>query len=179
MGMDEYKGPRGVPDLEPLTSLTPGGRPILGTMDPEEQARVEAELDRLRHEAARTQAEACSRATRGVAGAKFDAGKVRLGLLPVKALLAVAGVLTWAISDECFAQNGKRYAPHGWKTVENWRERYTDAGLRHFYAYQDGEDYDVGKGGSRYMHLAHLGCCALFLLAKELETKAVRLKGNP
>lgn len=49
-----------------------------------------------------------------------------------------------------------------WKKVPNARQRYIDAGFRHFAAYAGGEKKDAETGMS---HLAHAMCCMLFLLA--------------
>lgn len=48
-----------------------------------------------------------------------------------------------------------------WQHVENPRERYYDAAMRHLYAWFNGESKDLETGES---HLAHAICCLLFLL---------------
>ena len=45
--------------------------------------------------------------------------------------------------------------------VENPKERYYDAAMRHLYAWFNGEPKDIETGES---HLAHAICCLLFLL---------------
>jgi len=50
---------------------------------------------------------------------------------------------------------------NNWQQVENPRERYYDAAMRHLYAWFNGEPKDLETGES---HLAHAICCLLFLL---------------
>lgn len=85
-------------------------------------------------------------------GRKDDAGKLRYDLVPVDALRAVTEVLTFG---------AKKYAPDNWRHVPDPRGRYTAALLRHVYAWMDGEEVDAESGCH---HLAHAGCCLLFLL---------------
>ena len=62
------------------------------------------------------------------AGAKLDAGKVRMGLVFggfANALEAVAAVGTFG---------AKKYSDDGWKSVGDGVERYTDAMFRHAFA---------------------------------------------
>ena len=83
---------------------------------------------------------------------KQGAGKRRMGLLPFSALDAVGDVLTYG---------ALKYAPHGWRSVDNATERYRDALLRHLSAYMQGEELDPE---SKLRHLAHVATNALFLL---------------
>jgi len=91
-----------------------------------------------------------------VEGVKFDNDKPQWGLMPWKALSQVVDVLTYG---------ARKYAPDNWKKVPNARQRYIDAGFRHFTAYASGEKNDSETGKS---HLAHAMCCLLFLLAFDL-----------
>lgn len=91
-----------------------------------------------------------------VEGVKFDGGKPQWSLLPFKALREVVDVLTYG---------AKKYAPDNWKKVPNAKQRYIDAGFRHFTAYASGEALDPETGKS---HLAHAICCLLYLLAFEV-----------
>ena len=91
------------------------------------------------------------------AGRKDDSGKIRYSLVPPRALALVARVLTYG---------AERYGAHNWERVENGRERYTDAVMRHVEAWRSGEKSDPDTG---VHHLAHAVCCALFLV--ELETR--------
>ena len=89
-------------------------------------------------------------------GVKFDNDKPQWSLMPWKALSQVVDVLTYG---------ARKYAPDNWKKVPNARQRYIDAGFRHFTAYASGEKTDNETGMS---HLAHAMCCLLFLLAFDL-----------
>jgi hypothetical protein len=87
---------------------------------------------------------------------KNDENKPMAALLPARALLAVAQVMTFG---------AKKYEPNNWKKIED-RGRYEDALLRHFFAFIDGETYDPDSG---LHHLAHVACNALFLLEATLQ----------
>ena len=91
-----------------------------------------------------------------VTGVKYDNDKPQWSLLPFKALREVVDVLTYG---------AKKYAPDNWKKVPNAKQRYIDAGFRHFTAYAAGEKLDPETGKS---HLAHALCCLLYLLAFEI-----------
>lgn len=85
-------------------------------------------------------------------GAKLDAGKTRAGLVLggfARALLEVSAVGTFG---------AKKYTPHGWVSVPNGIERYTDAMHRHLLAEATGERLD---GDSGLAHAAHAAWCAL------------------
>ena len=83
---------------------------------------------------------------------KHDGGKVPLHLLPAESLVEIAKVLDFG---------AKKYAAHGWRHGMDW-SRLNAALLRHLYAWQMGEDVDPESG---QLHLAHAGCCLLFLLS--------------
>lgn len=85
-------------------------------------------------------------------GVKFDAEKLQPTLLPVESLEKIVEVLQFG---------AKKYSRDNWKKVEGGYERYFDALLRHLYSAQKGETNDEESGLS---HLAHAGCCLLFLL---------------
>jgi hypothetical protein len=77
--------------------------------------------------------------------------KPRLDLLPAGALTEIAQVLTFG---------AEKYGAHNWSRGTAW-SRYYAALLRHLFAWWGGEDRDPETGAS---HLAHAGCCLLFLL---------------
>lgn len=85
-------------------------------------------------------------------GQKFDSLKMRYSLLPKNALNQVIGVLEYG---------ARKYAPDNWQRVDNARERYYDALMRHVDAWWQGEVRDSESG---LHHLAHATCCALFLI---------------
>lgn len=82
---------------------------------------------------------------------KFDAGKARWDLLPFRALGLIAQVLTFG---------AKKYDENNWQGLDI--KRVEAAMLRHYAAYRSGELLDPETG---LPHLAHFGCCALFMLA--------------
>lgn len=86
---------------------------------------------------------------------KLDHGKTRLDLLPTGPLRAIADVL---------AYGAIKYTEDGWKEVEP--RRYYAAALRHLFAWRDGERCDPESG---LPHLAHAGCCVLFMLWSDLK----------
>jgi len=87
-------------------------------------------------------------------GKKHDQEKPRTDLLPTAPLFAIAEVLGFG---------AKKYAAHNWRGGIEY-SRLIGAAMRHLLAFNDGEDTDPESGLS---HLAHLGCCVLFLLEQE------------
>jgi hypothetical protein len=85
-------------------------------------------------------------------GKKFDQDKALWDLLPLKTVGKIVDVLTFG---------AKKYSPGNWKIVPNAEDRYFAALMRHLTAWQSGEKTDPESGMS---HLAHAGCCLLFLL---------------
>ena len=89
------------------------------------------------------------------AGAKLDAGKLRAGL--------VLGDFSRALTEVCavgtFGAN--KYTPHGWLSVPDAQQRYTDAMMRHWLKDQAGETVDPDSGLS---HKAHFAWNALVIL---------------
>ena len=92
-------------------------------------------------------------------GVKDDAGKPRMELLPMGALLEVAKVLTYG---------AEKYAPGNWKQVPDAEGRYQGALLRHLAAYMDGERHDSETGEAKLLHIAQAAANALFLTYFEL-----------
>ena len=83
---------------------------------------------------------------------KYDTTKPRMDLLPPEALTEISKVLGYG---------AKKYSAHNWRKATEW-SRYSAAALRHLNAWNAGEDID---GESGLPHLAHAGCCIMFLLA--------------
>jgi hypothetical protein len=95
-------------------------------------------------------------------GAKLDAGKNRLGLVLSgfsRALVEVGKVGTFGAA---------KYTPSGWLDVPNGVERYTDAELRHMFAFFCGEEHDPDSG---LHHLAHAAWNALACLELTLRER--------
>ncbi len=82
-------------------------------------------------------------------------GKIRFELVPSDALEEIAAVLTFGA-----AKRGE----NNWTKGQHW-SRYLGAALRHIYSYMRGENFDPETNRS---HLAHAGCCVLFLLSYQL-----------
>ena len=85
-------------------------------------------------------------------GQKFDTDKIRMDLIPFGPLEEIAKVLS---------AGAVKYSPDNWKVVPNAIPRYEAAMLRHISAYKRGEVLDPETG---LPHLAHAGCCLMFLL---------------
>lgn len=86
------------------------------------------------------------------AGMKHDQNKLRYSLIPAGALEAIVGVLEYG---------ARKYAPDNWKHVENARERYYNASMRHIQAWWSGEQNDPE---TNLPHLAHVACSLMFLM---------------
>lgn len=88
-------------------------------------------------------------------GVKFDAGKVRVDLVPAEFIYAVAAVLTYgAIKYD------------DWNWAKGMRKgRIMAAAARHWIAYMVGEELDEESG---LPHLWHMGCCVAMLVSAEL-----------
>lgn len=84
-------------------------------------------------------------------GVKHDSGKPRMDLLSPYALEEIAKVMTFGAS---------KYGDNNWRGGILW-SRVFGALLRHVWAFWRGEDKDSETGLS---HLAHAGCCVMFLL---------------
>ena len=87
-----------------------------------------------------------------MSGTKHDTGKPRFSLLPLKQVATVVAVLEFG---------AKKYAPDNWQKVDNQRERYFDAAMRHIMSWWQGEKLDTE---TNLPHLAHAVCCLLFLM---------------
>jgi len=85
---------------------------------------------------------------------KNDDKKNRVELLSTDAMEDIAEVLTFG---------AKKYAAHNWRKGFKW-SRLIGAAMRHLFAWSRGEDKDPETGLS---HLAHCGCCIMFLLEHE------------
>jgi len=85
-------------------------------------------------------------------GRKFDNDKPRWCLLPWKETEEIVEVLTLG---------SVKYEDHNWQRVPDARNRYFSAMHRHISAWWSGERFDKETGKS---HLAHAGCCLLFLM---------------
>jgi hypothetical protein len=89
-------------------------------------------------------------------GIKHDNEKPMMDLLPMAALTEVGKVLT---------EGSKKYSRHNWRHGFKY-SRLQAALLRHYSAFSEGEDHDPE---TKLLHLAHLTCCALFLLEHQVK----------
>ena len=99
-----------------------------------------------------------------MSGIKYDDGKIRRSLLPWKQVEQIALVMT---------TGAIKYSPNNWKRVKPIKERYFDAMQRHIHAWNCGEINDPETG---LHHLAHAGCCLLFLMWGCMTGKIKRVK---
>lgn len=90
-------------------------------------------------------------------GRKFDSEKPKMYLLPPKATVEVAKVLTFGAA---------KYDEENWRKLEDAQNRYSGGALRHIFSHLDGELKDPETNLS---HLAHAICCLMFKLELELE----------
>jgi hypothetical protein len=97
-------------------------------------------------------------------GRKDDSLKERWDLLPVELLEVTAKVLT---------HGARKYGANNWKQVENLKERYYSALLRHLVAWRKGEHCDQETG---LHHFGHIMCCLLFIYWKELNDTIIHTK---
>ena len=83
---------------------------------------------------------------------KKDHGKAMWDLLPYRQVEKIVEVLTFGAS---------KYGPNQWQDVEDGKNRYFAAMMRHLTAWWGGETMDKESGRS---HLSHAACCLLFLM---------------
>jgi hypothetical protein len=88
-------------------------------------------------------------------GLKFDNDKPRWDLLPLKPIEDIVKVLTFG---------AKKYGPDNWRQVENAKDRYFAALMRHLVAWRAGEKID---SESSMPHIAHALCNLVFLYELE------------
>lgn len=85
-------------------------------------------------------------------GLKFDGHKPRWSLMPKGVVLEIIEVLEFGAA---------KYQENNWQRVDNGRQRYYDALMRHIEAWWLGEKRDPESGRT---HLAHAACCLVFLM---------------
>jgi len=88
-------------------------------------------------------------------GKKFDDGKLPYDLLPGDAIEEIVKVLQFGAT---------KYGERNWEKGMKWNRPFA-ALMRHMWAWWRGEGKDPETGLS---HLAHAGCCILFLLSYTL-----------
>lgn len=93
-------------------------------------------------------------------GRKDDTGKLPYDLLPSDAIEEVLEVLKYGAA---------KYEPRNWEKGMAWSRPFA-ALMRHMWAWWRREPCDIETG---ITHLAHAGCCLLFLLSYELRKTGV------
>jgi hypothetical protein len=88
-------------------------------------------------------------------GKKFDTDKLPYDLLPGDAIEEIVKVLQFG---------AVKYGERNWEKGMRWNRPFA-ALMRHMWAWWKGEEKDPETGLS---HLAHAGCCILFLLSYTL-----------
>lgn len=88
--------------------------------------------------------------------AKYDQEKNRLDLVFPSIIEELGFIRTYGV---------KKYKdPENWCKIDEAKQRYTAAAMRHFEAWRSGEKLD-GESGLR--HLAHCACNIMFLIELE------------
>lgn len=83
---------------------------------------------------------------------KFDREKPMWDLLPYREVGQIVDVLTYGAA---------KYSPYNWMQMKDPHARCFAALMRHMTAWKSGEIMDKESG---LPHLAHAGCCLLFLM---------------
>lgn len=83
---------------------------------------------------------------------KYDGGKLRWDLLPIEQIEKIVEVYTFG---------AQKYAPNSWQQLDNGRERYYAALLRHLCSWRKGETTDHE---SKLPTLAHVAWNAIALM---------------
>jgi len=85
-------------------------------------------------------------------GLKYDNGKLRWDLLPLRTIKSIVTVLTYGV---------KKYKPNSWQNIENAEDRYYASLLRHLESYRSGTTIDKE---SKLPHIYHVFCNIMFLV---------------
>ena len=99
-------------------------------------------------------------------GLKDDNGKPRVELLSADALIEISKVMTYGADK--YTRNGVP-GEHNWRKGFKW-SRLLGAVLRHLFCFMRGEDTDKDSG---LPHLAHAGCCIMFLLEHQTRSLGI------
>jgi len=88
--------------------------------------------------------------------------------IPPVALLEMGAALHFGAYHAKRADGGEGYGPFNWREQRLRMNIYTDALMRHYLAFMDGQDR---ADDSKAHHLGHImACCAIIMDAMELET---------
>jgi hypothetical protein len=128
---------------------------VLFRVTPQTVGKIKKEREAQQHERDRRMDKVLNNTDLDKGGVKYDQGKLPYHLLPPDAVEEVLKVLDYG---------AKKYRERNWEAGMKW-SRCFSALMRHMWAYWKGEDLDKETGIS---HLAHAGCCILFLLSYHL-----------
>lgn len=92
-------------------------------------------------------------------GVKYDHGKPLMYLIPPNMEMQLAAVLSFG---------AVKYGPGNWRELDDLKNRYLSAAMRHINAIRRGEDYDEETG---LLHAAHAVACLMFLGEHHIETE--------
>lgn len=96
-------------------------------------------------------------------GKKFDSGKNKIGMVLSYFSLSIPSVgLVGTFGNKKY---GNGFHDSNWDKVENGKERYLDALIRHLFSYMSGTKIDLESGRP---HLAHAAWNVLALLEMDL-----------
>jgi len=99
-------------------------------------------------------------------GIKFDGGKFKWSLLPIESIQEVIKVLMYGEKKYTHKVGSQIVSgADNWKMIPDIPGRYYDAAMRHLTAWKMGEKNDPE---SKLPHLAHAGCCILFMIWAEI-----------
>ena len=99
-------------------------------------------------------------------GIKYDGGKDKWSLLHLESIQEIIKVLMYG--EEKYTHKVGSQTVSGadnWKMIPDIPFRYFNATQRHLWAWKSGERNDPESG---LPHLAHAGCCVLFMLWAEI-----------
>lgn len=97
---------------------------------------------------------------------KFDGGKPPVDLFDPEFVLEVSRVLDFG---------AKKYTARNWEKGMSWGRCYA-ALCRHLFAWWSGEDLDPESG---LPHLAHAGCCLMFIARFRREQRYAQFDDRP
>lgn len=98
-----------------------------------------------------------------VSNGKSDEGKNRLDLVFPNFIEEIGKIRTYGCN--------KYHDPENWRTIENAKQRYTAAAMRHFNAWRMGKKIDKESG---LRHLSHCACNIMFLIELEIQEEKKR-----
>lgn len=93
-------------------------------------------------------------------GIKYDYDRLRWDLLPMECVEEIVKIYSFG---------SKKYSDNSWQNVENGRERYYAALMRHLVAWRKGERIDPESGELHISHMAWNAIALIYLELKEVD----------